>query len=63
MRVPNNGAWGNNIQRDLDRPGTVWVSTYAEVIRTDGIYRFSRDSTQFPELNTQSDLFNTFDHG
>lgn len=59
VSVPNNGTWGNNIQRDLDRPGTVWVSTYAEVIRTDGIYRFSRDYTQFHELNTQSDIFTT----
>jgi hypothetical protein len=59
VSVPNNGSWGNNIQRDLDRPGTVWVSTYAEVIRTDGTYRFSRDYTQFPELNPQSDIFGT----
>lgn len=59
VSVPNNGSWGNNIQRDPDRPGTVWVSTYAEVIRTDGAYRFARDYTQFPELDTQSDIFNT----
>ncbi len=57
VSVPNNGAWGNNIQRDPDRPGTVWVSTYAEVIRTDGTYRFSRTYDQFPEMNTQSDIF------
>ncbi len=43
----------------LDRPGTVWVSTYAEVIRTDGSYRFSRTYGQFPEMNTQSDIFST----
>lgn len=59
VSVPNNGTWGNNIQRDPDRAGTVWVSTYAEVIRTDGTYRFSRTYGQFPELNTQSDIFNT----
>ena len=59
VSVPNNGTWGNNIQKDPDRPGTVWVSTYAEVIRTDGTYRFSRDYHQFPELNTQSDIFGT----
>jgi len=59
VSVPNNGAWGNNIQRDPDRPGTVWVSTYAEVIRTDGSYRFSRTYDQFPELNPQSDIFGT----
>jgi hypothetical protein len=57
--VPNNGTWGNNIQRDLDRPGTVWVSTYAEIIRTDGVYRFAKTYGQFPELNTQSDIFGT----
>ncbi len=59
VSVANNGTWGNNIQNDPQRPGTVWVSTYAEVIRTDGVYRFSRDYTQFPELNTQSDIFGT----
>lgn len=59
VSVPNNGTWGNNIQRDPERPGTVWVSTYAEVIRTDGNYRFSRTYGQFPELNTQSDVFGT----
>lgn len=59
VSVPNNGTWGNNIQKDPDRPGTVWVSTYAEVIRTDGSYRFSRTYGQFPELNTQSDIFGT----
>ncbi|MFN0150133.1 MAG: FlgD immunoglobulin-like domain containing protein [bacterium] len=59
VSVPNNGTWGNNIQMDPDRAGTVWVSTYAEVIRTDGAYRFSRDYTQFPELDTQSDIFGT----
>lgn len=57
VTVPNNGTWGNNIQKDPDRPGTVWVSTYAEIIRTDGSYRFSRTYNQFPELNPQSDIF------
>jgi hypothetical protein len=57
--VPNNGAWGANIQRDPTRPGTIWASTFAEVIRTDGNYRYSRDYTQFPELNPQSDGFST----
>ena len=31
----------------------------AEVVRTDGSYRYSRDYTQFPELDPQSDLFTT----
>ncbi len=57
--VENSGAGGMNIQRDPERIGTVWVSTVAQVIRTDGNYRFSRDYTDFPELDTQSDLFTT----
>lgn len=59
VSVPNNGSWGLNIQNDPDRPGTIWAATFAEVIRTDGDYRFARDYTQFPELNPQSDGFNT----
>lgn len=59
ISVPNNGTWGNNIQRDPSRAGTVWVSTYAEVIRTDGNYRYARTYNQFPELNPQSDIFGT----
>ncbi len=57
--VDNNGAWGNNLQRDPTRPGTVWASTYAEIIRTDGAYRFSRTYDQFPELDIQSDVLGT----
>lgn len=57
--APNNGTWGNNLVRDPSRPGTVWVSTYAEVIRTDGTYRYARTYDQFPELDTQSDTFTT----
>ncbi len=59
VSVPNNGSWGLNIQRDPDRAGTIWAATFAEIIRTDGDYRFARDYTQFPELDPQSDLFNT----
>jgi hypothetical protein len=57
--VPNNGAGGVNLQRDPTRPGTIWASTDAEVIRTDGSYRYSRDYTQFPQLDPQSDHFST----
>jgi hypothetical protein len=57
--VPHNGAWGVNLQRDPQRAGTIWASNFAEVIRTDGAYRFTRDYTQFPQLDPQSDLFNT----
>ncbi|MBP1643170.1 MAG: SMP-30/Gluconolactonase/LRE-like region [Acidobacteria bacterium] len=59
ITVPNNGAGGQNLQRDPDRPGTIWASTDAEVIRTDGSYRYARDYTEFPELDPQSDLFTT----
>ncbi|NJL29575.1 MAG: SMP-30/gluconolactonase/LRE family protein, partial [Thermoanaerobaculia bacterium] len=57
--VPHNGSWGQNIQRDPSRAGTVWVSTFGEVLRTDGSYRFSRQVDDFPQLNPQSDQFST----
>lgn len=59
IAVANDGAGGNNLRRDPTRPATVWAANVAEVTRTDGTYRYSRDYTQFPELDTQSDLFNT----
>jgi streptogramin lyase len=52
-------AWGANIQRDLSRPGTVWACANGEVVRTDGNYRFSRLPSDFPELNSSSDVFTT----
>ena len=52
-------CWGSNIQRDLDRPGTVWACANCEVVRTDGVYRFSRQNTQLPGLNPQSDVLTT----
>ena len=57
--VANDGAGGNSLRRDPTRPATVWAANVAEVTRTDGTYRYSRDYTQFPELDTQSDLFHT----
>ena len=57
--VPSNGAGGHNLRRDPTRPGTVWAANDAEVVRTDGTYRYSRDYTEFPELDPQSDLFTT----
>jgi hypothetical protein len=50
-------AWGSKIQRDPQRPGTVWATTGHEIVRTDGTYRFSRLIDDFPELTTQSDTF------
>ena len=57
--VASTGAGGNNLRRDPTRPATVWAANVAEITRTDGTYRYSRDYTQFPELNPQSDLFST----
>lgn len=50
-------GWGNRIQRDPDRAGTIWAATGHEVTRTDGAYRYSRGIEDFPELTTQSDTF------
>lgn len=52
-------CWGANIQRDPDRPGTVWACANCEVVRTDGVYRFSRENTQLPGLDPQSDMLTT----
>lgn len=58
-QVPSSAAIGNNLEPDPDRVGTAWASGWGEVIRTDADYRFSRDYTQFPELDPQSDGFTT----
>lgn len=50
-------AWGEKIQVDPDRGGTVWAHAGFEIVRTDGTYRFSRTIESFPELNPQSDNF------
>jgi hypothetical protein len=50
-------AWGQKIQPDPDRAGTVWANAGYEVTRTDGVYRFSRTIDDFPELTSQSDTF------
>lgn len=52
-------CWGSNVQRDNDRPGTVWACANCEVVRTDGVYRWSRENTQLPGLNPQSDVLTT----
>jgi streptogramin lyase len=52
-------CWGANIQRDPDRPGTVWACANCEVVRTDGVYRFSRERTELPGLNPVSDVLTT----
>jgi hypothetical protein len=50
-------AWGQRLAKDLDRPGTVWAQAGFEIVRTDGVYRFSRTIEDFPELTAQSDTF------
>lgn len=50
-------AWGSKIQPDPQRPATIWATTGHEIVRTDGVYRFSRLIDDFPELTTQSDTF------
>lgn len=48
-------GWGGQIQRDPERPGTIWAATQYEIVRTDGAYRFARNVGHFPELTLQSD--------
>ncbi len=39
------------LHRDPDRPGTVWMESGFEVVRTDRTYAFSRGVADFPEVN------------
>nr|HQU72235.1 FlgD immunoglobulin-like domain containing protein [Calditrichia bacterium] len=50
-------GFGNNVTPDPAREGSVWASAYGEVINTDGVNRFSRLYSDFPEINTQHDIF------
>jgi hypothetical protein len=52
--VPIDG-WGVNVVPDPDRPGTVWACANFEVLRTDGDYRYARETTELPELNPMHD--------
>lgn len=54
--VPFDG-WGYSIDKDHDRPGTIWACSNFQVLRTDGSYNFSKFNTDFPELDPQSDGF------
>ena len=56
--IPIDG-WGANVVPDPDRPGTVWALANFEVVRTDGEYRFSRETLDFPELNARHDVLTT----
>ncbi|MCA9752934.1 MAG: T9SS type A sorting domain-containing protein, partial [Gemmatimonadetes bacterium] len=48
-------GWGANVVADPDRPGTVWACANFEVVRTDGTYRYSRETPDLPELNPLHD--------
>jgi hypothetical protein len=50
-------GWGARIDKDPDRPGTIWATTGYGIKRTDGTYSFTRDIGDFPQLTTQSDQF------
>jgi hypothetical protein len=41
-------GWGQKVQKDPARPGTVWAATDYEILRTDGSYSFSRSIDDFP---------------
>ena len=50
---------GSNIEKDPTRSGTVWVCSGYQVLRTDGIYNFSKVVDNFSELYPQSDVLTT----
>ncbi len=52
-------GWGANVQRDPDVPGMVWALANFEVVRTDGSYRFSRETIDFPPFTPTSGTFTT----
>ncbi|MFZ4523254.1 MAG: FlgD immunoglobulin-like domain containing protein [Bacteroidales bacterium] len=56
--VPFSGT-GNGIRKDPTKPGTVWACSGYEVLRTDGIYHYSKVVDDFQELNPQSDVLTT----
>ncbi len=55
ISVPFTG-WGANLRPDLTRPATVWACSGWQVLRTDGSDSFSRDVSDFSELDPQSDM-------
>jgi hypothetical protein len=44
------------VRKDPTRPGTVWACSGYEVLRTDGIYNYSKTVDDFQELDPQSDV-------
>jgi hypothetical protein len=47
---------GASIRKDPSRDGTVWACSGYQVLRTDGIYNYSKVVDDFPELDPQSDF-------
>jgi len=47
---------GASIRKDPSRAGTVWACSGYQVLRTDGIYNYSKVVDDFPELDPQSDF-------
>ncbi len=45
------------LHRDPDRPGTIWMGTGSEVVRTDRTYSFSRSVADFPQINNIGQTF------
>ncbi len=43
-------GWSSKVMRDPKRPGTVWVNSGYEIVRTDGNNRFSKGIGDFPDL-------------
>lgn len=50
---------GAGIRKDPTQPGTIWVCSGYEVLRTDGNNKFSKTVDDFPELDPQSDVLTT----
>ncbi len=55
--VVDSGGWSGKLQVDPDRPGTVWANEDWKILRTDGVYSFSRSMDDFPELAPASSTF------
>ncbi|MDZ4683983.1 MAG: hypothetical protein SGJ09_12475 [Phycisphaerae bacterium] len=51
------GGWSGRLQRDPDRPGTVWANEEWRILRTDGAYSFARTAEDF---STPSVALETF---
>jgi streptogramin lyase len=52
-------GWGANIRKDPARPGTIWACSGYQVLRTDGVYNYSKTVDDLPELDPQSDVLST----